>query len=127
MIKEQFSQHIESSATKDEVIERVTECFDTSQLLQCRITERIKSRQRNDDRNDIATSIQSNADIDLNSNLDKAEEIHNKIESRESQVTEHSSKQKVFDKIQVTLCVILAIFIIWLLFTISVAIKSFKN
>lgn len=141
MVKERFRQLLESTTTKDEAAERITEIFDTSQPidsvtgtppLQSRVTERSESREKNDTRtqNEATSTARTEADIGTKTDLattaatSENEEIRKKGEARSREERKASGTLVI---LEIAAGAIISLFLLWLLLTVGKAIKSFSK
>lgn len=139
MVEERFHQLLESTTTKDEETERITEIFDTSQPidsvtgtppLQRRVTERSESQEKNDARiQRLATaSARIETDIctetDLTTNVAVSDREDNSFDNAVIN-SEEQKGNKTLVFLQVAADCMIAIFMLWLLLTVGRAIKQF--
>lgn len=141
MVEERFRQLLESTTTKDEATERITEIFDTSQPidsvtgtppLQSRVTERSESREKNDTRtqNEATSTARTEADIGTKTDLattaatSENEEIRKKGEAKSREERKASGTLVI---LEIAAGAIISLFLLWLLLTVGKAIKSFSK
>ena len=141
MVEAQFRQLLESTTTKDEATERITETFDTSQPidsvtgtppLQSRVTERSKSREKNDTRtqNEATSTARTEADTGTKTDLAATAATSENEESREKGQAKSREERKSSGTLvilEIAAGAIISLFMFWLLLTVGKAIKSFSK
>lgn len=141
IVEDSFRQLLESTTTKEEATERITETFDTSQPidsitgtppLQRRVTERSESREKSDTRthNEGTTTARTEADIGTKTDIAQTSATMENEESREKNEAESREERKESGTLvilEIAAGVIISLFMLWLLLTVGKAIKSFSK
>ena len=141
MVEERFRQLLESTTTKDEATERITETFDTSQPidsvtgtppLQSRVTERSESREKSDTRtqNEATSTARTEADIGTKADIAATAATSENEESREKGEAKSREERKSSGTLvilEIAAGAIISLFLLWLLMTVGKAIKSFSK
>lgn len=141
IVEDRFRQLLESTTTKDEATERITETFDTSQPIDSftgtppllsRVIERSESREKNDTRtqNEATTTARTEADIGTKTDLGQTSATLENEESREQNEAESREERKESGTLvilEIAAGIIIALFLLWLLLTVGKAIKSFSK
>lgn len=141
MVEERFRQLLESTTTKDEARERITEIYDTTQPidsatgtppLKSRVTERSESREKNDTRqqSEASSTARTEADIGTASDLSKTAATSEREEQEEKAEAANREERKesgTLVVLEIAAGGVIALFLLWLLITVGRAIKSFSK
>lgn len=139
MIEERLREMRQTTSRSDETVERIEEIFDTSQPrdtatgtppLLSRTKERRSTQNQTDSRAQTEATTTGHAKADINSH--KTEEAESSRESNEQRQTATDEKSREETGARPTTIVLatlgaaaLTVFLAWLIFTVTIAIKRF--